>query len=88
VARTVISKLDVWDSAGVLAARLQPGTIVDCCRIRRGIAAVEGCGQVYVMEFEWSGAQYHCPLVSFQSRTLAIDTSQADENPARDAVAI
>jgi hypothetical protein len=82
VARSVISKLEVWDPSGGIETRLPPGTILDLYQIRRSVAAAEDCGYVYVMEFESSGHLYHCPLVSFQSRTRAID---ADANPARDA---
>jgi hypothetical protein len=86
VARTVISKLEVWDSAVGAAVPLQPGTILDVYRIRRSVTAVEDSGCVYVMEFESSGRQYHCPLVTFQSRTCAIDAIQMDGTPVRDAL--
>jgi hypothetical protein len=68
VARTVLSTLEVWDTSFLSAARLLPGTILDGYRIRRSLD-----GQAYMMEFEFSGKQYYCPLVSFQSRTCAID---------------
>jgi len=73
----VISGLEAWDAAGGPATRLQPGTILDYYRIRRSVAAVD-CGHVYVMEFQLCGRQYHCPLVTFQSRTRALDAKPTE----------
>jgi hypothetical protein len=82
VARTVISKLGVWDITLELAAWLQPGAILDGYRIRRTVTTAGGSGDVYLMEFESVGHRYQCPLVAFQSRTRRIDSISPDQTSA------
>lgn len=83
MARTVIRTLEAWDSASGTKVQIQPGTLIGSCSIRRGSG-----DDVYLMEFESTGARYCCPLAQFQPRTVPVDQFPVEESTARNTVAV
>jgi hypothetical protein len=98
VARTVIRTLEAWDQATHNQVKIQPGTLLDSCRILRNRDDDAAMPEVYLMEFESAGKRYCCPLAHFQPRTLAAEPLALGlpgepfrvekTQPARDSLAV
>jgi hypothetical protein len=62
----------------------QPGATLSGCRIRRSHAPG---AEPYVMEFDFAGHRYTCPLFAFQPRTRAL-TAKTETMPVERALAV
>ena len=70
----VISSLKAWNPAGHREVTLPPGTILTECRIRsHGNFGADESVEAYIMEFEFEGQTFACPLFLFQPRTERVD---------------
>jgi hypothetical protein len=87
VARTVIRKLVAFDAAGAAGIPVEPGAILQACRVLRN-PSFSGMTDVYVVEFEVAGRTLRYPLVDFQARTQAMDSGVVRETPARETATI
>ena len=74
VDREIIRPLDAWDMDDLYTTVLQPGAIVSRCRILSNRAPG---AEPYVVEFEFDGRRYFCPLFSFQPRTQTLAAAVA-----------
>ena len=84
VNREIIRPLKAWDSDDCSTWVLDPGIILSRCRILRNHAPG---AEPYVVEFDFAGHRYSCPLFAFQPRTQALATA-AETMPAALAVAV
>ena len=74
VTRRVLRRILAFDAAESAIIPIQPGAILEFCRIVRNSGDAEtSATEVYVMEFDLAGRRLRCPLVDFQART---ETSQ------------
>ena len=73
VDREIIRPLDAWDMDDLYTTVLQPGAILSRCRIRCNRAPG---AEPYVVEFEFAGHRYFCPLFSFQPRTRTLAAAE------------
>jgi len=71
VSRTVIRKIVAKDAAGSTGFSVEPGAVLEDCRVVRNDVAAPAV-DVYVVEFEFAGRRLHYPLVDFQARTEAL----------------
>ena len=84
--REVIRPFQAWDTAACYAATLDPGAVLDTCRIQRFGDHAER--DAYGMEFHSSGRRYTCPLYLFQARTRALEFIPVAEIPEHKAIAV
>jgi hypothetical protein len=87
VSRTVLRRLAARDEEHSTAVAVEPGTVLNSCRVVRNAFPCEAA-DVYIVQFELSGRTLQCPLVDFQARTHAIQPLLVEEIPAREKVAI
>jgi len=86
VLRETISQLSVWDAAAHTQITLEPGAVLESCRVYRDESAPAGEADAYEVEFHSTGRRYTCPLFRFQARTRLLVSAEAI--PAREAVAV
>lgn len=84
VLREITRQLKAWDDGACSTVVFEPGAVISCCRIHRN----REDGEPYVMEFQFSGRLYSCPLFRFQPRTQPVQLVGAEGIPAREAAAI
>ena len=82
--REIIRPLAAWDEDDCCSRDLKPGAILYGCRILRNRTPGS---EPYVMEFEFAGHRYCCPLFAFQPRTQAL-TRTLETTTANHAVAV
>jgi hypothetical protein len=81
--REITRQLTVWDTGARSVVVLEPGTVISGCRIHRN----HEDGEPYVVEFQFSGRLYSCPLFRFQPRTQSILMAGSSGSPVREAAA-
>lgn len=74
--REIIRPLEAWDVEECSTWVLGAGTVLSGCRIVRNDAPGD---EPYVMEFDFSGRRYACPLFTFQPRTQVLAGAAAVE---------
>ena len=85
VNREIIRPLEAWDRDDCSTWVLDPGVILSGCRILRNHAPG---AEPYVVEFEFAGHRYSCPLFAFQPRTQALATTAVEREAVECAVAV
>ncbi len=81
--RATIRDLTVWDPAARGFITLQPGVLLETCRIRPSLEiGPHDTPAAYVAEFIFADRVYRCPLYSFQPRTRVLD----ERGSAREAL--
>ena len=86
MARIVIRKLVARDESARVDVVIEPGVLIDTCRICRNSEPISE-DEVYVMEFESEGRRMRCALVHFQARTQISSAAGVDERSAAPAIA-
>jgi hypothetical protein len=69
VNREIIKPLAAWNLDVCSKSLLQPGAILSACRILHNHAPG---AEPYVVEFDFAGHHYSCPLFAFQPRTQSL----------------
>jgi hypothetical protein len=82
VDRIVIRNFVAWEAATQADIGLEPGAVLQSCRIHRNSGAGDHDLGVYVMEFQANGRELRCPLAQFQARTQATQAVGLEQPPA------
>ena len=82
--REIIRPLEAWDKDDCSTWVLDAGAILSGCRILRDDASG---GEPYVVEFDFAGHRYCCPLFAFQPRTQVL-TATVERLTVECAVAV
>src|SRR5664280_938173 len=84
VNREIVRPLAAWNLDDCFTWVLDPGAILSGCRILRNHAPG---AEPYVVEFDFAGHRYSCPLFIFQPRTQAL-AAAAERKSVEHAVAV
>lgn len=86
VRRATIRVLSVWDRVSLRFITLQPGAVLDSCRVLSSLPLDPHQRPVaYRADFEVEGRTYRCALYGFLPRTQVVIDSAETGNPAGDA---
>jgi len=88
VLRETISRLSVWDAGAHTQTTLEPGAVLEFCRVYHNGPTLAGEADAYEVEFHSAGRCYTCPLYRFQPRTRLLRLVSVEAIPAREAVAV
>ncbi|MGD0777133.1 MAG: hypothetical protein ABSC05_30300 [Candidatus Solibacter sp.] len=84
--REIVRPLEAWDVDDCSTWVLDAGAILSACRIVRSLAPG---GEPYVVEFDFAGHRYACPLFAFQPRTQVLAlTTTVERETVEHAVAV